>query len=73
MGYLFVFNFYFFFQYLGATTPDRVKKRTIELLYGWSKGLPHEPKIKEAYEMLKQQGQKIKKNGVTSAKSGNFA
>ncbi|XP_075266230.1 ADP-ribosylation factor-binding protein GGA2-like isoform X2 [Convolutriloba macropyga] len=43
-------------KYLGATTPDRVKKRTIELLYGWSKGLPHEPKIKEAYEMLKQQG-----------------
>ncbi|XP_063714996.1 ADP-ribosylation factor-binding protein GGA1-like isoform X2 [Symsagittifera roscoffensis] len=43
-------------KYLGATTPERVKKRSIELLYGWSRGLTHEPKIKEAYEMLKQQG-----------------
>ena len=35
---------------------DEVKKRCIELLYGWSQGLKHEPKIEEAYQMLKRQG-----------------
>jgi len=25
-------------------------------MYSWHKGLPHEPKIAEAYVMLKQQG-----------------
>jgi ADP-ribosylation factor-binding protein GGA len=32
-----------------------VKKRCIELLYSWYKGLPHETKIGEAYKMLKAQ------------------
>lgn len=33
-----------------------MKKKCIELIYSWSKGLPHETKILEAYKMLKQQG-----------------
>ena len=37
-------------------TPEPVKKKIIELLYGWTKGLPSETKIAEAYKMLKHQG-----------------
>lgn len=44
------------FQYLGSKTSEKVKKKCIELMYSWSKGLPHETKILEAYKMLKQQG-----------------
>lgn len=44
------------FQYLGNRTTEKVKKRCIEILYGWYKGLSHEPKIGEAYHMLKAQG-----------------
>ncbi|GFO50273.1 ADP-ribosylation factor-binding protein gga1, partial [Plakobranchus ocellatus] len=33
-----------------------VKKRCIEIMYSWHKGLSHEPKITEAYKMLKAQG-----------------
>ena len=43
-------------QYLGNHTTEKVKKRCIELLYSWDHGLPHEAKIKEAYQMLKRQG-----------------
>ncbi|XP_052766224.1 ADP-ribosylation factor-binding protein GGA1-like isoform X3 [Mya arenaria] len=43
-------------KYLGTKTSERVKTRCIELIYCWHKGLPHEPKIAEAYVMLKQQG-----------------
>ncbi|KAK3090106.1 hypothetical protein FSP39_009248 [Pinctada imbricata] len=43
-------------KYLGARTTDKVKKRCIELMYSWSKGLPHETKVAEAYKMLKTQG-----------------
>ena len=32
-----------------------MKKRSIELLYSWHKGLPHETKIGDAYKMLKEQ------------------
>uniref|UniRef100_A0A1I8IFI7 VHS domain-containing protein n=1 Tax=Macrostomum lignano TaxID=282301 RepID=A0A1I8IFI7_9PLAT len=42
--------------YLGATSSEAVKKRCIECLYGWSRGLYTEPKIREAYDMLKKQG-----------------
>ena len=35
---------------------DRVRLKSIELLYGWSQLLLHEPKVKEAYQMLKNQG-----------------
>lgn len=44
------------FQYLGNYTTERVKTRVIELLYSWSQGLKHEPKILEAYSMLRKQG-----------------
>ncbi|PAA85268.1 hypothetical protein BOX15_Mlig007265g2, partial [Macrostomum lignano] len=43
-------------KYLGATSSEAVKKRCIECLYGWSRGLYTEPKIREAYDMLKKQG-----------------
>ena len=43
-------------KYLGKNTTEKVKKRCIELIYTWSKGLPHETKIDDAYKMLKQQG-----------------
>ncbi|XP_061196347.1 ADP-ribosylation factor-binding protein GGA1-like [Saccostrea echinata] len=43
-------------KYLGSKTSEKVKKKCIELIYSWSKGLPHENKILEAYQMLKQQG-----------------
>ena len=46
-------------QYDGDWTPDAVKKRIVEILYGWTLGLPNEPKIAEAYKMLKQQGKYI--------------
>jgi len=43
-------------QYMGNHMSDRVHLKCIELLYGWSQVLSHEPKIKEAYQMLKRQG-----------------
>ncbi|KAL5018234.1 hypothetical protein ScPMuIL_003956 [Solemya velum] len=43
-------------KYLGNKTTERVKKRCIELIYSWQKGLPHEMKIQDAYKMLKTQG-----------------
>lgn len=44
-------------QYLGERTPSAVQKKIKELLYSWKLGLPHEPKIQEAYEMLKREGE----------------
>ena len=43
-------------QYLGKATTEKVKRRCIELIYSWSRGLPQEAKILDAYKMLKQQG-----------------
>jgi ADP-ribosylation factor-binding protein GGA len=43
-------------KYLGSQMSERVKQKVIELLYGWSQVLTHEPKIKEAYQMLRRQG-----------------
>ncbi|XP_059165357.1 ADP-ribosylation factor-binding protein GGA1-like isoform X4 [Physella acuta] len=43
-------------KYLGNRTSEKVKKKCIEILYSWYKGLTHEPKIGEAYKMLKAQG-----------------
>lgn len=34
-----------------------MKGKCIELLYKWSLDLRHEPKILDAYEMLKKQGE----------------
>ncbi|KAH9495806.1 ARF-binding protein [Bulinus truncatus] len=43
-------------KYLGNRSSEQVKKKCIEILYSWHKGLTHEPKIAEAYKMLKTQG-----------------
>ena len=44
-------------QYLANEISENTKKKVKELLYSWKIGLPHEPKIAEAYEMLKKQGE----------------
>ncbi|XP_028314389.1 ADP-ribosylation factor-binding protein GGA3-like isoform X2 [Gouania willdenowi] len=43
-------------KYFGAVTAQTVKDRVIEVLYGWTLWLKDEPKIHEAYSMLKKQG-----------------
>lgn len=43
-------------KYFGAWTPQKVKDRVTEVLYGWTLWLKDEPKIQEAYSMLKKQG-----------------
>lgn len=43
-------------QYFGAWTPQKVKDRVTEVLYGWTLWLKEETKIQEAYSMLKKQG-----------------
>lgn len=43
-------------QYFGSWTPQRVKDRVTEVLYGWTLWLKDEAKIQEAYRMLKKQG-----------------
>lgn len=43
-------------KYLGSRTPEHIKKKVIEILYVWTKELKDEPKIAEAYNMLKSQG-----------------
>jgi ADP-ribosylation factor-binding protein GGA len=42
-------------RHLGRRTADKVKNKAVELLYVWTQLLPYEPKIKEAYDMLKSQ------------------
>lgn len=44
-------------QYFGSWTPQKVKDRVTEVLYGWTLWLKDEPKIQEAYSMLKKQGE----------------
>ncbi|KAK2714535.1 ADP-ribosylation factor-binding protein GGA2-like [Artemia franciscana] len=43
-------------KYDGAKTHSSVKQRVLELLFTWSIDVPNEPKIREAYGMLKKQG-----------------
>ncbi|XP_064423613.1 ADP-ribosylation factor-binding protein GGA3 isoform X2 [Latimeria chalumnae] len=43
-------------KYLGDRVSEKVKTKVIELLYSWTLALPEEPKIKDAYQMLKRQG-----------------
>ncbi|CAJ1053987.1 ADP-ribosylation factor-binding protein GGA2-like [Xyrichtys novacula] len=43
-------------KYFGAWTPQTVKDRVTEVFYGWTLWLKDEPKIQEAYSMLKKQG-----------------
>ncbi|XP_037546305.1 ADP-ribosylation factor-binding protein GGA3 [Nematolebias whitei] len=42
-------------KYFGTWTPQKVKDRVTEVLYGWTLWLKEEPKIQEAYRMLKKQ------------------
>ena len=35
---------------------EHLKKKVVELLYKWTREIPQEPKIAEAYDMLKQLG-----------------
>jgi len=43
-------------KYLGNEMTMAVKKKMSGLLYSWKVGLPGEPKINDAYNMLKEQG-----------------
>ncbi|XP_010866477.3 ADP-ribosylation factor-binding protein GGA2 isoform X2 [Esox lucius] len=43
-------------KHLGPWTSDEVKLRVTEVLYSWTLWLKEEPKIQEAYRMLKKQG-----------------
>ncbi|XP_026878359.2 ADP-ribosylation factor-binding protein GGA3-like isoform X1 [Electrophorus electricus] len=43
-------------KYLGTWTTALVKLRVTEVLYGWTLWLKDEPKVQEAYRMLKKQG-----------------
>eukprot|EP00092_Neocalanus_flemingeri_P017450 GFUD01018876.1.p1 GENE.GFUD01018876.1~~GFUD01018876.1.p1 ORF type:complete len:707 (-),score=214.15 GFUD01018876.1:131-2251(-) len=43
-------------KYAGTRTPEHVKQKVVELLFTWTRELPEEKKVVEAYEMLKAQG-----------------
>uniref|UniRef100_A0AAY4APM7 Uncharacterized protein n=1 Tax=Denticeps clupeoides TaxID=299321 RepID=A0AAY4APM7_9TELE len=43
-------------KYLGAYSAEVVKQKVAEMLYSWTQWLKDEPKIQEAYTMLKKQG-----------------
>ncbi|XP_054461196.1 ADP-ribosylation factor-binding protein GGA1-like [Anoplopoma fimbria] len=43
-------------KYLGARSPEPVKKKVLEIIYSWTVRLPDETKIVDAYQMLKKQG-----------------
>ncbi|KAK7929612.1 hypothetical protein WMY93_006007 [Mugilogobius chulae] len=43
-------------KYFGLWSPEKVKQRLVEVLYGWTLWLRDQPKIQEAYDMLKKQG-----------------
>jgi ADP-ribosylation factor-binding protein GGA len=43
-------------KYLGAHTPEPVRRRVLELMHQWTIHYPKETKIREAYDMLRKQG-----------------
>lgn len=43
-------------KYLGLRAPEPVKTKVLEMMYSWTVWHPDEPKIAEAYQMLKKQG-----------------
>lgn len=43
-------------KYLGSQTAPLVRVKVLQLLQAWTDDYPREPKIKEAYDMLKKQG-----------------
>jgi len=59
-------------QFLGSMTTQRVKDRCIALLHNWSEVLEYEPKIKEAYDMLRRQGI-VKHDPVTYERVNEFS
>ena len=53
-------------KYLGSRTSAKVKHAIVNLMFAWSKEIPKETKIAEAYQMLKKQGiVKVRKLGYT--------
>eukprot|EP00126_Sphaerothecum_destruens_P002036 Sdes_comp15483_c0_seq1m4401 len=38
-------------------TPDSVRRKILELIQNWTRTLPDQPKVREAFDMLKRQGQ----------------
>lgn len=45
-------------QYDGHRTPKKIKDKILDLMLLWTINYPHEPKIKEAYDMLLSKGVK---------------
>lgn len=45
------------FQYMGDTLSEKVKAKVSAMLYSWTVSLPDQPKICQAYQMLKAQGE----------------
>lgn len=43
-------------KYQAHRTPIHVKQRILEIIYAWTIDLKSEPKIHEAYDMLRKQG-----------------
>ncbi|XP_053471626.1 ADP-ribosylation factor-binding protein GGA3 [Ictalurus furcatus] len=43
-------------KYLGVWSTEQVKQKVMEVLYSWTRWLKDEPKVQEAYSMLKKQG-----------------
>ncbi|XP_034156117.2 ADP-ribosylation factor-binding protein GGA3 [Pangasianodon hypophthalmus] len=43
-------------KYLGVWSTEQVKQRVTEVFYSWTQWLKDEPKVQEAYSMLKKQG-----------------
>lgn len=43
-------------KYLGDKTTQKVRDKVVQLMYVWSLGLRDQSKIRDAYQMLKQQG-----------------
>ncbi|TNM85315.1 hypothetical protein fugu_007586 [Takifugu bimaculatus] len=58
-------------KYFGAWTSQTVKDRVTEVLYGWTLWLKDEPKIKEAYGMLKRQARLLKSNRPEDLETAN--
>lgn len=59
-------------KYLGPRTNPKVRDLVIKILYAWTINYTKEPKIKEAYEMLKKQGvilEEVRKPTGTTSKT----
>ncbi|KAG7246932.1 hypothetical protein CRUP_038019, partial [Coryphaenoides rupestris] len=42
-------------KYMGDNVSEKVKAKTIEMLYSWTVAFPNEAKISEAYDTLRRQ------------------